>query len=129
MIYRSMRRGADRAGQICVQADAVMAELRGGIERLDAVSSDVAAWSGAAVDGAREWERNLAAAAERLHYGLARLDWNVDRAAERIEEEADALEAAIRRPLARAATQMGTARLILECLCHFIAHRSPPARG
>jgi hypothetical protein len=128
-VRRGISRAAERAAAREEQISRFIEDLKSGLDHLEAVSEKATEWSSAAREGARSLSDDFDRADNWVHYGLAKLDFNVDKVSERMDDNTQQIKSSIWEPLFRTATVVQGVKALLELVMIRKKHDgiSPPA--
>jgi len=128
-IRRGLQQAADRAARQEEQLQSFFGDLKAGISHLESVSATATQWSGQARERVQDLEGDFDRADNWVRYGLAKLDFNVDKVSERLDDRTREIKSAISGPLFQTATVVQGVKALLELLTIRNKSRknSPPA--
>ena len=89
-------------------------DLKAGLSHLESASGTATEWSGRARERVHGLEGNFERADNWVRYGLAKLDFNVDKVSERLENKTQGIKSAIWEPLFQTATVVQGVKALLE---------------
>ena len=115
-IRRGLQQAADRAARQEEQLKSFFGDLKVGIRHLESVSGAATEWSGRARERVQDLEGDFDRADNWVRYGLAKLEFNVDKVSERLTDKTQGIKSAISEPLFRTATVVQGVKALLELL-------------
>jgi len=116
VLARVLRRLAVRTARYQhLSADAIGA-LGARIEQAGSASAHMVGWSRQARERVGGVNRDFGRAANWIHYGLARIDFNVERASEELDAATKKVSARVAEPLYRTATVIQGVKALLELI-------------
>ena len=123
-LYQSLARSAKGVARYQESASDWLPNLRAGLERLEIVSERAAEWSGKVRSGVVDAGTNVGRADNWLHYGLAKVEFKVDRISNAVNQRANRMEAVVLEPLSRIRLIVQSANALLEILLPARADRN-----
>ena len=115
-VYRAAARAVDRAARYQHYSSQVIEGLRGTLEKAEVASDRATEWSGQLRERVAEASGNVDRVENLLGYGLAKIDFNVDRVSKEINDGANRIKAAVSEPLFRTGTVVHGIKALLELL-------------
>ncbi len=113
-LYRRMSRSVAKAEEMEGPMTSVIGSLRGTITRVEAVSARATEVSATARQRVGGFGGDLDRAQNRFRYGLAKLDFEMDRISGGVQDGTDKVKSAVSEPLSRAGAIVQGIRAILE---------------
>lgn len=115
-IRKLLKRAADQAGREDARARAFLGRVKVGLDHLEATSEHAAQWAALSRERARELEDDFARAEDWVRYGLAKVDFKVEKVSKRLSGKTRRVEDAVRGPLSQTAMLLQGAKVVLEIL-------------
>jgi hypothetical protein len=129
-IYRALARSANQIPQYQRHCYQLIKGLGVALEKVEVASGRAAEWSGQLRESAVDAGGNVERAENWLGYGMAKLDFTVDKISKQITDEADRIKAAVSEPLFRTGSVVHGIKAFLELLPFSQAnHEERPPRS
>jgi hypothetical protein len=126
-IHLQLKQSAGQAEQVAPAVGTFLGDLRNDLGRLEAASARATEWSAAARERVKMLEGDFDRADNWMRYGLANVDFEVNKVSERLDEETQRVKTAIEEPLFQTATVVQGVHALLE-LALAIRQRAVPRR-
>ena len=115
-VYRTLARSVNNFARYQGHCHRLIKGLDVALQKAELASGRAAGWSAQIRERALEASRNVNRAKSWLGYGIAKLDFNVDRVSKEITDGADRINAAVSEPILRTATVVHGVKALLELL-------------
>ncbi len=115
-VYRALARSTDRFTRYQRHCSQLIKGMGIALEKAELASHRAAGWSGQIRERALEAGGNVDRAENWLGYGMAKLDFTVDRVSKEITGGVDRINATVSAPLLRTATVVHGIKAFLELL-------------
>ena len=126
-IYRSLARSTDQIARYQGHCYQLIQGLGVALEKVERASSRAADWSGQLREKSVVAAGNVEGVENWLGYGMAKLDFNVDRVSKKITGRADRIKRTVSEPLFRAGTIVQGIKAVLELLAWARPDQSGPS--
>ena len=128
-IYRAVARSADKVSKYRHQCSAVIEGLRIVLEKAAFASDRATDWSGQIRQRMVDLDGNVQRAENWLQYGLAKINFNVDRVTQELDSRTRRAKTAVSEPLLRVEMVVQDVRAILELLGRGRGETGPKSAG
>jgi len=115
-VYRALARSVKQSAQYQGHCSRLIKGLGVVLEKAELASGRAAGWSAQIRERALEAGGNVDRAESWLGYGMAKLDFTVDRVSKEITDGADRINAAVSEPILRTSTVVHGVKALLELL-------------
>jgi len=115
-IWSSLKRASDQMNRRGAGIERSLTVMRDGAEALERASAQAREWSAAARERTHEVDADLERAEDWCRYGLAKVDFKVDRASEKLHEVTDQVCEKVRDPLYQTSTFIQGLKFLLELI-------------